>query len=298
MEVKYNRTCWQGIHIEHPADWEICNAGGNREKGSIFFGDRRKKRLQVFWRKLDYSPNLEMLVDKPRVVDEDEDVEWRKVGLLEGWVGLLEKKGGASVLHCGGFFEESAMLVEAVLFWPHGRNIEGERKILSSIEVHEPDEGQNEFWQAMGIEASVPNEYGFSGFESQPGKTVWKFEKRGDKGTFINIERLGIPDYWLRASLTKWLEARLEYGSSIRSRRSVKWNGHDAVSIVSTATAIGFKRLKGMYRVSLSLGWKCETEDRVYRIYMETNSRDYRISLPEGLQVMCCKDAPVLEQSI
>lgn len=298
MEVKYNRTCWQGIYLEHPADWELCATSGNSDAGSLYLGDRRRRRLRFYWRKLDYRPNLERLVDKRNAEDEEnEEVEWRRVGLPGEWTGVIEKKGGASMLHSGRFFEDEGVLVEAIIFWPHGRNLEGEARILQSVGFAKEEDGGMP-WKAMGLDALIPVEFAFDKYDSLAGKVAWEFKKKEKKPTRLTIERLGVPDYWLKSSMQEWLEAQLAHGSGIRSRNLIQWRNHQAVKILSTAAASGIRRIRGMYKVVLCVGWKCETENRVYRVVLDTFARDFNIRLPENLRVNCCKPAPVLEKSI
>ena len=216
MGAALDRTCWRGLRIDHPYDWEIARASDQDQPGRCTFSDRHYHRLDVQWRKVQYAPNFDLILEKYRQGPEGQQRDLSSVWLASPWRGLLRQTADGFVLHAARTFPDQRTLVELTIVWPRkDRDAKLEETILKSVAI---DDGEDRLWQAMGISATVPGHFNLRTNSSKVGKVSWEFatSDRGTPSRFIGlgtpkrgpvltIERLAMPGYWLKGSIREWL---------------------------------------------------------------------------------------------
>lgn len=280
------RTCWQGIALDHPCDWELAAVAGDRRAGRCSFMDRRAERLVLQWRTIDYVPNLDLILDKYRQ-DADGAADCRVArDLPRGWRGVLKQFDEGWVLHAGRFHSEGRRLVEATVVWPRDRDEELESRVLSSIADGRPGIGEDD-WIAMGIHLGLPGDYQLESASTHVGRIRWEF--RSETGVSpLTVERIAMPQYWLHVSLSEWLKAQLPEDVEILDAHGVDVNGHHAERIITRRTTKIRGRMRRTRRCHADLAWRCPVEERVYRLGYAPVAEQSQGALPEGVHIQCC----------
>ena len=295
MALELEQTCWRGVEIGHPADWELSFASSLDAPGRCTFSDRFFQRLDVRWRPLTYVPDMDKMLDKFRVQKGKKVTFEDAPHLPPPWRGLVRRMPEARILHAGRFFREARLLVEATILWPRERDPRAETAILTSIGLQDP-EARTRFWNAMGLEVVVDGRYDLASSSTRVGRVMWEFrpQKPSRKAClgWIDVERIATPKYWLQGPLRNWLLKELPERSRVLHRGTATRNGH-AAELLTSSTSIGILRsLRGVRRVRCDIAWECPKENRVYRIGYGRPSAEEELPFPEHLQVPCCRTAP------
>ncbi|MGC9454141.1 MAG: hypothetical protein ACP5HU_04695 [Phycisphaerae bacterium] len=292
MVRQWEKSCWRGLAVRHPVEWEVAYAAGADERPRIAFADRRYRRLDVFYQFIDYKPNLELMLDRYRR-GEDEEVETAPLsGVPAGWCGLIRQEPEGAVVHAGKFFEQQGCFVEAAVVWPDARDKALEREILAGIAPCEAEEGKR-LWQAMGLSVSASSAYDLRRHSARVGRVIWDFAAETRRGPFITIRRLAMPEHWLKAKLDDWLPSQVPgtYRELDRLQRTV--NGHRGAEVISFQRPGPLGRLRRQRRLRVDIAWLCDVESRVYHLTYTEQSRNDRPVLPEDLEVRCCRPVHV-----
>lgn len=277
------RTCWRGVELWHPRTWELTSAAAGAEPCRLAFGDRRRERMTVQWRKLAYAPDLTRALDRRR---KDGDKVADLTGLPNGWRGTTVPVEDGVITHAGCFFAEFGLLVEFLIVWPGQRDAAQECKLLES--VRPVTTGADEtWWEAMGLRAVITKEYALEGFGARVGLVEWRFRERG--GGELLLQRLALPNYWLRETLGAWLRGKIMIEADVTGVKDTIWNGHAAVEVTSRSRTSRLKRMLGLRKQCVDVAWCCPQENRVYRLHCGVRPRAERAVLPTGLRVACCR---------
>jgi len=193
------------------------------------------------------------------------------------------------VTHAARFFRDSRLLVEATTVWPQRqRDAELERAVLNSIQPVDVT-GSVRPWQAMGMSMCIGCDFKLRSRSSKVGRLTWRFDRQPKDHLNLTVERLAMPEYWLKGELGDWLESELPPEFRQARRSEVHFAGHDAQQLISCARASTLAALRGRKRLRLDLAWLCQTERRAYHVSLLDLSRDKEPSLPQGFDVWCCK---------
>ncbi|MCK5850479.1 MAG: hypothetical protein KAH23_06145 [Kiritimatiellae bacterium] len=298
MKRLMEHTCWRGVELDLPADWEMTFASPAGKPGGCTFADRRYERLKLQWRTLKYKPNLDKLVEKNADNDREGEKTSAMTGQSAGWQGLVTEIGDKTIVHAGKFLPENKMLLEAIIMWPYGRNRRLENKILSSMKSSK-NNTPTQSWQAMGIRMKIARDLDLLNFKSEAGNVTWKFGEKETKPG-VTVRRIGVPKYWLNRSLEEWLCSTLDLESTVAVRRTAVFNRHPGASVTSTRHARNWDRIRGKRLLDLDIAWRCPTEDHVYHISYSEVSKGFEINMPDHVGVECCKEyalAPSGEQA-
>lgn len=283
------QTCWQGMEVGHPVDWELavfCSAG---EPCRLVFGDRYYQRLDLRWKALNYTPNLDLMLEKYCQQTRKEEAELSDLNTAPGqWRGIVRETPDGTVVRAGRFFSPSQVLVEATLVWPEARDTALERSVLASICPQEPAK-TSQVWQAMGIRLIVPDGFGLGSVDAKVGRVRWNFNSKQKHGPQFTIERLAMPEYWLRSPLRDWLAEQLPANYETTSQGLTTFNGHSTQRLESRGRIGALASLRGRQQLRLDLAWLCPVEGRLYHLWSTRISRGGGISLPAGLEVRCCQ---------
>jgi len=282
-EKEWARTCWRGIELRHPPAWELTTATAGEAPGRLIFSDRRRERMTIQWRPLDREPDLARALERRK--ERGGDVR-EHAGLPEGWRGVSVPVEDGVVTHAWRFFSEHDMLAEAVMIWPGTCDAAWERAILGSVS-YAPAASGDTWWEAMGLCAGIAPEHLLEGFTSQVGKVEWRFRERG--GGVWMLQRLALPNYWLRGTLGAWLSAEVATEADVTAVKDAEWNGHAAVEVASLTRVALLKRLLGRRASRLDLAWLCPRENRVYRVRRVVRPQSGRAEFPCGVRVACCR---------
>lgn len=285
MDRDFRCTCWRGVEITHPADWELIAASAFGAPGSCVFADRRHERLKVQWRPLKRAPNLNKMLEEKRRSPED------AIAVLSeqppGWHGTVETVERGSVVHAGRFFADSGLLLEAVLMWPGKRDRKMEDAVLTSMRPA-PDTGAQRTWQAMGLRVKAGSNYDLLRFKADVGQTTWDFGPPSGKTPVLGVRQLALPHYWLTVPLEEWLDTQLDETWRKKFRKRTLINDHTAARRISVGQGRIRDKLKGQERVRVDIAWQCPVEDRVYHLHYEETTAAHEVFVPDHVAVECC----------
>ncbi len=287
MDRNFCHTCWRGVEIAHPADWELIAASAFGEPGSCVFADRRQERLKVQWRPLKHAPHLKKMLEEKRRKPEDD------IAILSeqppGWHGTVEAVNPGFVVHAGRFFAEPRLLLEAVLLWPGKRDRNTENAVLTRLRpTPDTETGAQRTWQAMGLRVKVGSDCDLLRFKSDVGRTVWEFGPRSGKTPVLGVRRLAMPNYWLTVPLDEWLDTQLDTPWRKKFRKRTLVNGHTAARRISVGQSRIRDKLKERERVRVDVAWQCPVEDRVYHLHYEETTTAHEVFVPDHVAVECC----------
>jgi hypothetical protein len=281
------------MQIDHPHQWELAIASGVDEPGRCVFVDREFRRLDVRWKPVQHVPNLDLLLDKHRRQQHGAATLSQLADPPPPWQGVVRRAEEAQVVHAGRFFKETRWLVEASLVWPRRRDTELERAILASIVPQSPGDAER-LWQAMGISLTIGREFQLVRSRAQVGRVRWDFQTP-KKGPTVHVERIALPEHWLKSSLDDWLLHELPPNSQVLRRTKVPCRGHEAEMLLSRTKAGIVATLRGLRRVRLDLAWQCPVDGRLYHVTQGQCTRQPEIALTESLTVRCCRPPPRID---
>jgi len=277
------RTCWQGMEIGHPADWEPGFLSGPDVPGRCVFVDRRFQRLEVHWRDLPRRPDLKQMytrLAKSR----------RKKGVsaltdVGRWEGFVCREEAGSVVYAGCYFPDPRRLVEAVLIWPGRRDRKVERAVLGAIRPQGPSKALR--WQALGLSASLPRDFRLTEAKSLVGRVTWDFRRPGRRGVGLSMERIVMGRAWLKAPLSDWVRGQLPQGFRPVRELAAEAGPHRGVELRSRRSNV-LRWVLGLAVSRVDVAWSCPQQDRVYRVGLwQRTSGD--VDWPEPLEVRCCR---------
>jgi len=293
-------TCWRGLCVSHPADWELAVTSAPGAPARCSFMDRVQHRMDLRWRPVRAEPNLDRMLDAYRRVrtlapaaaargapDDNEEINDLR-NAPAPWRGLVRSgRGRGVVVHAGRYFSSASLLVEAMLVWPAGRDEELERRILGSVSAQDPLAPRRR-WRAMGLDLEAPRDLELSAFEARVGQVRWTFRSAGGDRAELVVERTAQPRRWLHEPLQEWLGGQLPRGSRLLSQETVAFNGHAAPRIDSLSWAGVWASLRGAHRLRTDLAWECESLQRLYRIAYTRVATGREAPLPKDVCLKCC----------
>ncbi|MBS3821241.1 MAG: hypothetical protein GVY16_07655 [Planctomycetes bacterium] len=294
MPAEMTTTCWRGLTIGHPADWELSRASGLDEPKRCSFSDRRSERLDVRWRPLKAVPNLDHMIERYRdkAPKGRDDIRLELLDdLPEPWSGIMQTGSDAQVVHAGRFFADERILVEVTVAWPKRRDTNLERELLRSIHPRDP-EASAVYWRAMGMEITLPPSYELVEHTSRVGKVHWVFEQDARHGGTLTFDRYALTDTWLRAAVRDWLDTEVTTGRVV-DRSTKQMNGHMAERLLSRSWHGTLSALRGISTLRLDLAWKCPTDTRLYHVFFRRPAQGEELPLPEQFYVQCCQPTAV-----
>ncbi len=293
MKDDLDLTCWRGVYIRHPAEWELMQANQADQPGWCLFADRIYQRLDVRWRPVKYVPNLELLLDKYRQHKDREPAPYQ-LPVPDPWQALGRDTDQGQLTHAFRFFSDAKLLVETTIIWPEGRNEQVEHEILAGMDTQPAETATNRF-QAMGISMGIPARYELTETTSTVGHIKWHFTEAGRDRPGVTIERIAMPEYWLSGSIGDWQASDITEKTRVIDRRVVNCNGHNGQQIITSEKIGPVSSLRGLRLIKLDRAWLCPAENRVYRLVISARSATEEISLPEGLAVRCCRPVPLVK---
>jgi hypothetical protein len=292
--MELDQTCWRGMEMAHPAGWELSKSSGLDEPGQCCFTDRLYHRLDIRWTHLKHAPNLEAMSKRElhRKHKRGSEVELTELtGVPAPWLGIVREGDEATIVNAARGFRERRMMVEVVLVWPEQRQRDIENAILASIQP-QPDDMPTRRWEAMGLRATVPSQYELTGSSAPVGRVRWTFRPEGKHPPKLILERLAMPQTWLKGSLRDWLALDLPAGHKVVRQDPATVNGHRGECVISRGRLGIAQSLRGLHEMRASTAWVCPTEDRLYRISFTEATRNEETSLPGNVEISCCRPAP------
>jgi len=283
------------MQVDHPAEWELAFACGLNEPLRCTFADRYYHRLNISWRALKFEPNLELVLQKHRRELEKRGKEGLRdlAGAPQGWRGILHQSNEGTLVHAVRFLGGAGWLVDATLVWPKSRNTALENAVLASITALDSDAG-TKLWQAMGLSLSLSSEYDLVQSNSKVGRVAWDFATAKKRGPRLTVERLALPEYWLKVPLRDWLIQQMPVSHKLIRQDVTTMNGHRGESLLSRGRISPAASLIRLAQARLAVAWLCPIESRVYHVIASAVTRQPDISLPQDLTVRCCRPAPAV----
>lgn len=296
------RTCWRGLEVDHPANWEVAVASGPSAPGRLVLADRRFHRLDIKWKPIKYVPDLDLMLGRYKRQDKRKGKDPVKRSALKTappqWRGMVCKTPNGSVVNAMKFFRKPRLLVDAAIVWPGHRDMSVENSLLTSLDFV-GDQSAARLWQAMGLSVTCPGNLDLTESSLEIGRIQWTFtvsNKDADakrRRALLRVERIAMPDLLLKGQAVRdWLAESLPKEYHMLRQRTVPQGRHVADEIVSTAKCPMGARLKGLQQMRLDLAWQCPIEGRVYHIEFAERRKDEEISIPKSWEVNCCRPLP------
>jgi hypothetical protein len=282
--VEFEQTCWRGLQLSHPADWEAGFLSGLGKPRRCVFVDRRFQRLEVQWRRVPRQPDLRQMYQ--RVGKSYRDHPSSPLAGVPDWEGIVRREDKGSVVHAGRYFDASRWLVQVVLTWPGRRDRRVERAVLASIAPQEASEAVR--WRALGLSAALPSAYELTTCNTQVGRVSWEFRRSGRRPVGLILERIAMGRYWLKEPLGDWLRTQLPAGFKVRREVPAGWAGHRGAAARSRRSNL-LRGLLGLGVNRVDLAWSCPSAQRVYRLGVWQRTAG-EIDWPAPLSVNCCRD--------
>ncbi len=295
MATVFSKTCWRGLELSHPADWELAVLCGPGEPGRLTFADRRYQRLDIRWMKLDYRPNLKLMLDKYRQQEEKQKIKVEPFSTAQ-WQCVMRTSENGQVVHAGKFLETQRLLVEATIIWPDRRDKSVENAILSSVCFHEQE--VSSLWQAMGLAVTAPVGFELSGVSAKVGRIRWEFKSSDKRGPQLGVEQLAMPEYWLESPLRDWLAEELPDGFEANHQEPITINTHSAQKIQSRRRINALSAMRWRRQLRTDVAWHCPSENRIYHTWITQASRQEHIELPDEFRVRCCSPVTAAMEAI
>lgn len=295
MTSDWDTTCWCGMWLAHRRDWEVTGVSTSGRAGRCELADRRYQRLVVRWDRRHRPWDVE---DSIKLFDRDAGADTPSDALSDlspPWQGKLYDHGPHKTTRVARTFDDGRLLVETALHWPIGhRDAQLEHRLLSAIHP-EDQQADTLTWRAMGIEAELPRNWELAEARALAGRITWRFEPQ-DRSAELLIERLGMPDLWLDRPLGDWLEANLPAKPRHKAvdRQTVRLGDHETEQLLCRSKIDVFSTLIGRRALRREVAWRCETENRLYRLVHRRTVRGPWLDLPPGVSVTCCKPPPPL----
>ena len=296
---KLETTIWRGVEIRHPADWELAVASPAGKEGQCVFTDRTWQRFDVTWQRLPSIPSMDLLLEKFRSEHLKRVGKGAEADLValssapSGWQGFRQTTEQGTITRAMRYDEATTTLLEASVLWPAGRDRRLENELLSEIRLHQPD-SPTWRWRAMGLDVELASHFELRVNTPQAGKIHWEFEAQPSGDQTLLVERISVPEIWLKGSLAEWLPKQTPYRSIVLNQRAITVNGHRGQEILSRSPVGRFGSWRGLYHVRLEQAWVCEGENRLYRLGLAQTSRDENLSLPESFRIHCCQPSPAI----
>jgi hypothetical protein len=283
------------MQMEHPPEWELAVASGTDEPGRCTFADRHYHRLDIRWRPLTYVPNLDLILTKYREHNKDTELA-DLTDLPPDWRGLRKQTPQGTLVHADRFFRNVRLLSEVTIIFPDRRDRELESQILASVQPEDPH-SQTRLWDAMGLGVTIGRDFDLRRSTSNVGRVLWEFSTPAKSSPLLSVERIAMPDYWLKVPLRDWVVQELPSDHQTIRQEMAVYNTHRGEKLISTARVGTVAALRGVRKVRLDLAWQCPVENRLYRISFSQVTRDDEIPLPEHLAVRCCRVVPAQSAS-
>jgi len=200
------------------------------------------------------------------------------------WEGVVRKDKQASIVHAGRYWPKQKRFIEIVMVWPEKRDRTTELAVLRSISPQR--EGQTRHWRAMGLDATVPEEFALTGYEGKVGRVTWEFRRPGRPEVGLTVERIAMTRYWLKKPLDEWLKKQLPSGFRVDLEPTVNIRGHGGVELHSRQ----WNPLRGALGIRIrrvDLAWLCPRTERVYRVGASQRTGK-AVDWPDPLLMDCC----------
>ena len=327
MADKLDRTCWRGIRIDHPSQWELAVASRVDQPGRCSFSDRHYQRLDVRWRGLKYVPKPQLLLDKARRSangTEGGTTCSALTGAPRDWSGVVRKTPEGSIVYAVRFFRAERMLAEVTLVWPGRRNTSLEKDVLAGIAPQGPPPGEAglRHWWAMGLRVDLDARWELRTVSAKVGRIKWRFlpadpvSRRGKKPppgspgrrlgkpdslarrkADLAVERIAMPKYWLKGPLRDWLNELVGPNIQVLHQGGCDYNSHRTDRLTPRSPTDPLSRLRGLSTLRTDMAWRCPVEQRVYHVCYSEIGRTEELTLPESLKIHCCRPPLVSVES-
>jgi hypothetical protein len=280
------------LQVDHPAGWELAIACGVDEPRRCVFADRYYHRLDVSWRPLKFEPNLDLVLQKYRRREKKQtDTVVKELTGLSEWRGVVQKLSHGTVVNAVCFLSNAHWLVDVTITWPKSRDVDLEKAILKSIKAEDPGTSPR-FWQAMGISLSLGSEFDLVLSQAKVGQVKWDFATEARRGPKLAVERIALPEYWLKGTLREWLAGQLRPGSKLLRQDQATVNNHRGEQMLSRRKLGPVTAARGFAELRLDVAWLCPVESRMYHVSNTDVARAADTSLPRDLSIRCCRPAP------
>jgi len=285
---------WRNLRVGVPADWEMLRYARDRKKGACTFADRYQYRLELSWREVPGPPDfVRMMRDyeaRLRHEADGTDGNWKRV--RHGpWHGLTGGGGNAGLLRharYGRFVAPESCLVELVFFQPRKEEKGLTAAILDGVRA-EPAVGGDRRWRAFGMEFLVPEEMDLRSCRAEPAAVRMRFgvgerDERNDA-----FERLGLLHYWMKGSVSDWLERRAGAAVKRASAGEIENRGHRVAFVTGRRRRRGGSLFGGRWLAVEQTAWICPADGRLYCGVHEFPAKEEKAAPPgRNMRLRCC----------
>ena len=288
---------WLGLKFSVPSEWQIVQHGVAPEGGRLVLVDRRRERLDLFWRACSSEPDVDRTLDdqKSRDLLAEPQASIEPLARRGGWRGFRRHApGGDIVTRACRYDAKAARWLEAVIINPAGGADPADLDLglLESVALCEPAESSTH-WRAFDIDVKTPTGFRLLRAQVRPADITFEF------GAFhprtgapcparAVIHRMGMADAWYGGSTEQVLlrdHPKVEFGKFVPDVAGP----HAGVAAEGRSPWTPFGRLLGRNEYLRAVAWHCEPTNAVYCV--TTTSRAKTPVMPRDFIVTCCQGA-------
>jgi hypothetical protein len=288
---------WLGLKFCVRAEWQIVEHGVAPEGGRLVFVDRRRERLDLFWRACSCEPDIERTLEDQRAKEllAHPGTRFEPLSTVGGWKGFRRHtSSGKVVTRAGRYDAADKRWLEAVVIHPPGSPdpVELDLDVLESVTVQEPAESSTR-WKAFDIDVTTPTGFRLLRAQARPADITFEFRafdlQTGEScpGWAI-VHRMGMADAWYSGDAEQILvrdNPRVDFSRFLPDVAGP----HAAIAAEGRAPGTPLGRLLGRSACRRAIAWHCEPTNAVYCV--ATTSRAKTPVMPRDFTVTCCQGA-------
>lgn len=303
---------WNQTRLEIPNDWEMLRFSKSPNEGTCAFADRYSIRLEWTWKAVPHPPDFPRILTAYRQnLEASGRLEDGAIEEAGGWHGLLGRerapqktwtvKQGVlspelvecrrSVSRWGRHLPELGRMVELVFLCDGERDRALEGSVLRSVRPDAVRPGDLRRWCAFGLDALAPAEFRLAACTVEPAACRLQFASEDEQQSW-HVQRLGMVDQWLTASVPEWLSRQHPPGLENLCAGERPVSGHPIAYASASVPARGRRVPARRYDMA---AWRCPRDGRLYSLKrLLHRPPGAAIERAPGLELTCCSALGVL----
>jgi len=202
-----HRVAWHHFQLDVPKEWEVVGYGLQDAEGQMLLSDQTGEQLQILWKKLRRSPDLENRMEQwARRKALELNVVFKKLTVVEasGWkVALAEGLPTLAVR----FNAETKAILTAVFSLPARQKLT-DAGVLKLLRSFGDNAGEERVWAAFGLDVTLPKAWSLERVEPLPAAQSFHFVRK--RRETLSVRRYGMLDLLLATESEAQFFARLK----------------------------------------------------------------------------------------
>lgn len=306
LNAAYNLTqpiAWMGIWMQLPQDWQPIRHSLNPARGTLVLVDRRRQCMELGWKRLEKTPDLQHMLDDyvQQIRQEDRDAQFESLSVdQDRWQGIVRLDADdqtVQLLRAVSFNQETLTLLEVTLV---GTALPTEafewcRQLLAQVRVEEDGQVARR-WRMFDVDVEAMENWRLSSVQADVGHasfglTRYDQTSRGSgKPTRdqMFIRRYGMAEVMYRGDLQRFLKLRNQ-GMTIEQQRALRHRGFEAATVIGIEPGKRLKRFTGQLRRQRDLVFRVPKENAMYHVSVLTSGDDAAVE-PDQLKLRIKSD--------